>query len=593
VRDRHQALRLAEFFNAKNIPYVNQRGVSLTDSPALTSLILILQAVMHPRDLGAVKAALGSVLIGWTHQCFTAPHSLEPVLITFYRLRRVLFEQGFAPFFQSLLHSCWKTDGNHLIDTLLNREGGIDVYHDLQQLADLIIDHHYKEWNGPEGIIPFLDRLKLWQANEDERVKRLQDPNKEGVKILTLHFSKGLEFDIVFTLGVVNRTWIQEDLIPLEIDGKTILAPASQDEAALQRYFEELDAEKMRQLYVALTRAKYRLYIPVALQLPSEKLALGEASPMDLFLAKFNQTEAPLQQLYERMKGYRGDSLLEFLNTKGIHHHMTYSFCPLVENELSHKQQNRSLELYPPAEVKVPGHPISMVSFSSLARSSLQTQSEGEFPIPHDFNNSTKTVHTLPANYETGLLIHRLLEKISFQEFQKVHTEEQARLLISPLIPKGPFQSWDTVIASLIFNTLKIDLFPNDPFCLSHLEKDFYREIPFVFGQEIPQLLEGKNIPNGFVKGIIDCLFRHQGKYYLIDWKSNWLGPDTSFYQNERLKQAMQDNDYFLQATLYKEAVKRYLTLVDSRPFEECFGGIHYLFLRGLKAGQQTGIFFI
>jgi exodeoxyribonuclease V beta subunit len=199
----------------------------------------------------------------------------------------------------------------------------------------------------------------------------------------------------------------------------------------------------------------------------------------------------------------------------------------------------------------------------------------------------------LPANYETGLLIHRLLEKISFQEFQKVHTEEQARLLISPLIPKGPFQSWDTVIASLIFNTLKIDLFPNDPFCLSHLEKDFYREIPFVFGQEIPQLLEGKNIPNGFVKGIIDCLFRHQGKYYLIDWKSNWLGPDTSFYQNERLKQAMQDNDYFLQATLYKEAVKRYLTLVDSRPFEECFGGIHYLFLRGLKAGQQTGIFFI
>ena len=145
------------------------------------------------------------------------------------------------------------------------------------------------EWNGPEGIIPFLDQFQIWEENEDVRIKRFQDPATDGVKILTLHFSKGLEFDIVFALGLVNRTGIKEDLIPIELEGQLLLAPIAEDSEEHQRYCEECDAEKMRQLYVALTRAKTQLYIPVALHLPSEKLKWGDASPMDLFLARLWQ----------------------------------------------------------------------------------------------------------------------------------------------------------------------------------------------------------------------------------------------------------------------------------------------------------------
>jgi exodeoxyribonuclease V beta subunit len=48
----------------------------------------------------------------------------------------------------------------------------------------------------------------------------------------------------------------------------------------------ELDAEKMRQLYVALTRAKQRLYIPISQEQSGKPFNLGEASPIELFLER-------------------------------------------------------------------------------------------------------------------------------------------------------------------------------------------------------------------------------------------------------------------------------------------------------------------
>jgi exodeoxyribonuclease V beta subunit len=599
VRDRHQALRLAEFLDQLGIPYLNQRGTSLADSPALQALTDLIRAILHPQDRGAIRTALGSPLMGWTHEELKTLESMEFVLLFIQRLRACLFEKGFAAFFQEMLQAICRPEGQTVQEQILVREGGLEIYRDLQQIADIVVDHQYLEWNGPEGIISFLDQFQTWEKNDDERVKRFQDPTIDGVKILTLHFSKGLEFEIVFALGLVNRTGFKEDLIPIESeDGQLLLTPLSEDSEEHQRYCEESDAEKMRQLYVALTRAKYQLYIPVALHLPSERLKWGDASPMDLFLARLKQPAVDSHDaLYERIKYYAGKSLLDFIETVGRDHSITYSIHQEVIYDFPRETHAKvSQALQAPPVVVVSSQPIWMTSFSTLSQNVEHKATERLALFansPRDYECATKDVHTLPANSETGLLIHHILEKLNFSDFKHLKSPEQAISLVRPFVQYSAFKEWESAIATLIFNALKTPLAQiSKHFCLAHLEPtQIYREMPFIFPYQKENGVEEIDFKEGLIKGVIDLLFYRDGYYYLVDWKTNWLGPQLEAYEPVALQVAMQEHAYFLQAAIYTEAIKRYLRLVEPRPFEECFGGIFYLFLRGMQPGRQTGTY--
>lgn len=592
VRDRYQALRLAEFFDRYKIPYLNQRGVSLAESTALLALIDILKAILHPHDLGCIKAALGSPLIGWTHENLKQASEVNTVLVQVQLLRHHLLIHGFPSFMQEFLESKWQSDDLSVLERLLMQEGGIDIYHDLQQIMDIIIGHQYKDWSSPEGLIPFLDLFQIWHDNEDGRVRRFQDPSKNGVKILTLHFSKGLEFDVVFALGLINRVGMREELIPVEREGKMVLSPLVENSEEYQYYCEENDAEKMRQLYVALTRPKHRLYIPAAIHLASENLKMGEASPIDLFLVRLGQSSLSYMELYEKIKNYKGDSLLHFIESVGQRHYISYS----LHQELSYEKQKDQLlsdHLEAPKSIQIPGQSLFISSFSSLTYQVSSGKNEENFNPPHDFENMEKSIHTLPADSDTGILLHHILEKIPFPIFKSFDCSSQSAALICPFIQKTLFKSWQEVIESLIFNAIKAPLpIGQDLFCLADLlPYHMYREMPFLFAYQEDLHLEGLIHSQGLIKGIIDLIFTYQGKYYILDWKSNWLGNNRDAYQATHIQAAMLENQYFLQAQIYTEALKRYLKIVDPRPFEECFGGVIYAFLRGLTSQDNKGFY--
>lgn len=83
------------------------------------------------------------------------------------------------------------------------------------------------------------------------------------------------------------------------------------------------------------------------------------------------------------------------------------------------------------------------------------------------------------------------------------------------------------------------------------------------------------------MKGFADLFFEFNDKYYLLDWKSNYLGASDSDYTPEKMAQVMQQNQYDLQASIYAEALARFVKLFDNRPFSDCFGGAIYYFIRG------------
>ena len=95
------------------------------------------------------------------------------------------------------------------------------------------------------------------------------------------------------------------------------------------------------------------------------------------------------------------------------------------------------------------------------------------------------------------------------------------------------------------------------------------------------------------LKGFIDLVFRWQGRYYLLDYKSNWLGDGSEAYTREAMAQAMQSHRYDLQYQLYTLALHRYLRhRLAGYDYEKHFGGVIYLFLRGVDpAHPENGIF--
>ena len=99
----------------------------------------------------------------------------------------------------------------------------------------------------------------------------------------------------------------------------------------------------------------------------------------------------------------------------------------------------------------------------------------------------------------------------------------------------------------------------------------------------------------GFLRGFIDLVFEREGRFYVLDYKSNYLGPHSDDYRPERLAEAMAEHHYYLQYLLYAVALHRYLgRRMADYDYERCFGGVYYLFVRGVQpsTGSSRGVFF-
>src|SRR5690606_29110885 len=96
----------------------------------------------------------------------------------------------------------------------------------------------------------------------------------------------------------------------------------------------------------------------------------------------------------------------------------------------------------------------------------------------------------------------------------------------------------------------------------------------------------------GVMNGKIDLFFEYQGRYYILDWKSNFLGDSRIYYQTEYLRTAMNDHNYHLQYLIYTLAAKKYLQQrIPNFDYGRQFGGVMYVFLRGVRAETEEGVF--
>jgi exodeoxyribonuclease V beta subunit len=151
-------------------------------------------------------------------------------------------------------------------------------------------------------------------------------------------------------------------------------------------------------------------------------------------------------------------------------------------------------------------------------------------------------------------------------------------------MPGGDTFTLNQVTKDKRINELEFD-FLLSPFNTAKLEALSNEAHPFRIKSN-PEL-------EGIMNGKIDLFFEHNGKYYILDWKSNFLGNSLEFYGEDAVKAAMYENNYNLQYLIYTVALTKYLEL--RKPdfnYERDFGGVIYLFLRGVRTNGQTGIYY-
>lgn len=570
VADRYQAQLIGNYLKKQAIPYAIQRTENLADSSAVPSLIELLRAMIHPSDESALKIALGGKIIGWTLQDVLKLADLllyESVLAKFYQLRKILLQKGFICFFQQLLQTVWPLKEGTTEEQLLCQINGLDFLLELKQIAELLLEVQAEQALSPEALVQFLERLPELQDQQDARLHKRVDSSLDAVQILTIHTSKGLEFDIVFAPGVIKRTSEPNAFVTVEESGEQKIIPVIRKEDLMYAtHCEEIDAEKIRQLYVAMTRAKWRLYLPVVKESKLKSIDPGRASMMELFLSRLGQGEISYQEIYERIVSWDESLLTEVLRKADC---VSISVGSL-EYKVVKGEKNLVSEiplLKEPKEIEIRSEEGFIHSFSSLAQGS-----QTALDVPKE-ESEELTIHTLPLGSDTGTLLHTMLEHLDFSMVQGMSSAEELHSFVQPYIEGTMYVKWKEPIAELLFNVLRSEIVVDgERLRLCELSKDqIYREMEFLYLSE----------KHGYLKGVIDLIFKWGDRYYLLDWKSNWLGGKDGSYGQESLIRAMGAHDYYLQAEIYRDALEKYLRVVEPRPFSECYGGMVYYFLRG------------
>lgn len=547
VRDRFQGDRLKKFLKLHQIPYKSTRPEPLHQSEVAYEFLQLFKAILDPKNISLLQVLeLNSI--------FSIPlfresrlESLSKVISYFAELKELLLREGFLPFYNKLMNeSLLQQRPFH--EHILNLEEGLNYYLELDQIKDLLVELEVSG-KSSEELISFLEKLSKDPLSMEAPIMQRQTLELDAVHILSLHLSKGLEFEIVFALGLVNRTLQKEALISSENTNETYLVPSTFSNILTESYDKERASEKLRQLYVALTRAKQRLYIPLVF---AQETELKKSSPLEIFLKRISLEKA---------------DFIEFIKS-----HPYMSLTQIEEQiEIQTYRSKKEVALIEPSPIEFVLPKCKLHSFSTLTKKI--DLSLFDLGAPHRFDEIEKTIHTLPAGTQTGILYHTILEKINFDTHE---------FSLAPFLENTPYAAWEGVFNENIHAILEMEIVtPKGSFSLNKLStKSLLKEVEFLYPIESVKPMEGLAKKGDMLQGVIDLVCEFQGEYFIIDYKTNWLGPNREAYQN--LEEVMHRHHYFLQGSIYKRALEKYLDLFEGS-LKNKVGGVIYLFVRGMN----------
>ena len=594
--------------------YVTQESVFSSDTA--DDLALVLQAVIEPGNEAALRTALATRLLQATvseiaglNQTAQQHHAL---LEEFRAYHERWTKLGVAAMLDAM------TRRRQLARKWFRQLDGERQITNLRHLAELL--------QARASIAPGMHRLLKWfnrerqaaanNANEERQLRLESDQSL--VQIVTIHAAKGLEYDIVMiplaAFGADARGGKPPVLlheVTADASFATILDLRDIDAVKQQARQENL-TEEMRLLYVAITRARYCCYLGYPLygsRSRNGQTSLGKLLGVDPQCADASSLVQQVQALPENL----------------------FALVQVTEVPVSPvTSQAPNQPLTPPPAAPSVFDPWRVHSYTGLSHLILRRELDasatdapagyldddpGEDPSVlsaasrrGNEGRSSFDQFSFPRGRRIGIGLHTLLEHLDFGAGPEQRALAVARC-VSRLGLAQDKAELETALALWLEHILQTPLGHHTLFRLAAIPRqDCLNELEFHFpvntGQALVDTLKAANYLapdatlalhqiSGMLTGLIDLVVRVEGRYYLLDYKSNHLGDTAADYAPAALAQAIRQHQYDLQYLLYTVALHRYLRQrLPGYAYESHFGGVCYLFLRGMdKTKANSGVF--
>lgn len=631
-RTNRQAAAMQAALRHLRVPSVLQSAGTVFASAEATEVQRIVTALADPANGNVVRAALVTDAIGVTApellRFDSDPEEWDAWLVRWRQWHDLWCRLGFLPAFRRLL------DDTAAAPRLLGFPDGERRLTNVLHLGELLHRAEAEVQGGPERLDEWLraqrqDADAFGERADDAAQMRLES-DADAVKLVTVHKSKGLEYPVVFCPYLWDASYWRDDDkdAPRFHDEKGRLCidvGSSERGGNVQLAQSESMQESMRLLYVALTRARERCVLVWGAFRGSAASPLAQifhdvVAP-DPAESTLGDDAALLADLHELAGAAPGAIAVEVLRPRPP---ALYTPLAAAEAKLACRTTTR--------RVRVARAIASFSGFVDAPRAQaneVERDHDSVDDAAPDPGGAAVLVQdavplaAFPRGTRTGQMVHRIFERLDFPAATETTVAEVVR---DELAVEGIEASWQQPLAGAIGTVLDTRLSipvpaPGETVVLRDLSSErCLKEMEFVFPlgpraaaaaltpQRLGEVFEhhAASLPDpavatttrelgfgevrGFLRGFIDLVFEHGGRWYIVDWKTNSLGPYPNDYRTARLREAMRRHHYYLQYHLYVVALHKYLRFrVPTYDYARHFGGVLYLFLRGMGAPAPAG----
>ena len=609
VRTSKQAKTMRTALSEIGIPsvYMSEQESVFKTMEAL-DIYRILQACLYPEKESLLRSALSTALLN------CSASTLESL-----SRNEVAWEKIVKEFTNYL--QIWKTHGvlclirklmfnREITQQLLSFSLGERRLTDIIHISN-ILSEMSEYIDTPQALLTWLWHNILQNEQNDTFYLHLES-DKNLVKIITIHKSKGLEYPIVFIPYVCDWNEISQNqgyFFHKQPNNKPTL-DLTYNEKSKEAMVKERLAEDIRLFYVGITRAIYKCYLGIA---PIKKgKQNNQSQKTDLHKTAIgyllnNGDPIPanmLKQLLLDRWCYNKEQIQ--LSEPLIHNCGIYKKTVHTDNFIQAKTFNKSIECN-----------WKVSSYSTLNKENQQTISAEQSkpddtvvsPLAISNVNTKYNIFTFPKGPHAGIFLHTLFEQISFIT---ANISSPTEIIEKSLLHAGFEKTWQSTLELLVSDVLNTPLHPYS-FCLGDIsdnqkysEMEFYIPIATLDSNSVNKLIQKYDSISkkaeylkfstiqGMLKGFIDLIFVHNDKYYIADYKSNYLGESIKNYENSTLETVMIEHRYDFQYQLYTLSLHRLLSQrLHNYNYKTHFGGVFYLYLRGMQRNNnKTGIFY-
>ncbi|MGN7790683.1 exodeoxyribonuclease V subunit beta [Enterobacter sp. 22452] len=599
VRSRQEAALVRDALTLLNIPsvYLSNRD-SVFETLEAQEMLWLLQAVLAPERESTLRSALASAMMGLNARDIDALNNDEEawdnVVEEFAHYRERWQKRGVMAMLRELMAK------RQIAENMLATAGGERRLTDILHISELLqeagtqleSEHALVRWLSQQIADP--------NSNSSSQQMRLES-DKHLVQIVTIHKSKGLEYPLVWLPFIANYR-VQDQAFYHDRESFEAVLDLSKAESSIELAEAERLAEDLRLLYVALTRSIWHCSLGIAPLFRRRGEKSGETDFHLSALGRLIQLGEPKDAagLRQCIEALCGDHIALHIPSSPDNSRWQMPEQPVAD--LNARQIQRTLA----DDWRVTSYSGLQQHGQSIALDLMPKLDVDAAGVGDVLPEPALTPHQFPRGASPGTFLHSLFEELDFT--QPVSTEWVLKMLQS-----GGFdEKWQPVLTDWVTAILQAPL-TQQGISLSQLtakdkqvEMEFYLPIASPLKADALDALIREYDPlsagcpplnfrqvQGMLKGFIDLVFRHEGRYYLLDYKSNWLGDSSDAYTQDAMASAMQQHRYDLQYQLYTLALHRYLRhrIADYR-YEEHFGGVIYLFLRGVDATDpNSGIF--